>query len=77
MEEGVGLPSAGRAENAFFRYKSIIGEALRARSPGGQVAETLGRTWISIEINADYVASSRLRFPHAAASSAGNESAAA
>ena len=29
-----------RAENAFFRYKSIFGGALRARSPGGQVAET-------------------------------------
>jgi hypothetical protein len=27
-----------RAENAFFRYKSIFGGALRARSPGGQVA---------------------------------------
>ncbi len=28
-------------ENAFFRYKSIFGGALRARSPGGQVAEAL------------------------------------
>ena len=28
----------------------------------GQVAETLGRKWVSIEINADYVAGSRLRF---------------
>ena len=28
-------------ENAFFRYKSIIGEGLRARSPGGQGAEAL------------------------------------
>ena len=26
-------------ESAFFRYKSIFGGALRARSPGGQVAE--------------------------------------
>ncbi len=28
-------------ENAFFRYKSIIGEGLRARSPGRQGAEAL------------------------------------
>ena len=28
-----------RVENTFFRYKSIIGEALRARTPGGQIAE--------------------------------------
>ncbi|MBI2804885.1 MAG: site-specific DNA-methyltransferase [Planctomycetes bacterium] len=28
----------------------------------GQVAQTLGRKWTSIEINADYVAGSRLRF---------------
>ncbi len=31
----------------------------------GQVAETLERRWISIEINADYVAGSRFRFPNA------------
>ena len=30
-----------RVENAFFRYKSIIGEGLRARSPGGQAVEAL------------------------------------
>ena len=30
-----------RVENTFFRYKSIIGEALRARSPGGQAGEAL------------------------------------
>jgi IS5 family transposase len=36
-----GYHRQARAENAFFRYKSIIGEALRARSTGGQVAETL------------------------------------
>jgi site-specific DNA-methyltransferase (cytosine-N4-specific) len=28
----------------------------------GQVAEALSRKWTSIEINADYVAGSRLRF---------------
>ena len=30
-----------RVENAFFRYKSIIGEGLRAKTPGGRTAETL------------------------------------
>ncbi len=30
-----------RVENAFFRYKSIIGDRLRARSRGGRVAETV------------------------------------
>ena len=30
-----------RVENAFFRYKSILGEGLRARSPGGQAVEVL------------------------------------
>ena len=30
-----------RVENAFFRYKSIIGDGLRAKTPGGQTAETL------------------------------------
>ena len=29
------------AENAFFRYKSIIGDSLRARSPAGQGSETV------------------------------------
>ena len=30
-----------RVENAFFRYKSIIGGSLRARSPGGRVTEAV------------------------------------
>ena len=34
-----GYHQQARVENAFFRYKSIFGGALRARSPGGQVAE--------------------------------------
>ena len=34
----------GRVENTFFRYKSIIGDGLRARSPVGQGSEiVLGR----------------------------------
>ena len=36
-----GYHRQARVENAFFRYKSIIGEGLRARTPGGQVAEAL------------------------------------
>lgn len=31
----------------------------------GMVAEQLGRKWVGIELNADYVAGSRLRFPEA------------
>ena len=31
-----GYHRQGRVENAFFRYKSIIGYGLRARSPAGQ-----------------------------------------
>jgi hypothetical protein len=34
-----GYHQQARVENAFFRYKSIFGGALRARGPGGQVAE--------------------------------------
>ena len=30
-----------RVENAFFRYKSIIGDVLRARSPAGQGSEAV------------------------------------
>jgi hypothetical protein len=38
-----GYHRQARVENAFFRYKSIIGDGLRARSPGGQRGEaTLG-----------------------------------
>ena len=36
-----GYHRQARVENAFFRYKSIIGEGLRARTPGGQVAKAL------------------------------------
>ena len=30
-----------RVENAFFRYKTIIGDGLRARTPGGRTVEAL------------------------------------
>ncbi len=36
-----GYQRQAQGGNAFFRYKSIIGEALRARTPGGQEAEAL------------------------------------
>ena len=36
-----GYHRQARGENAFFRYKSIIGAGLRARTPGAQVTETL------------------------------------
>ena len=42
----------------------------------GQVAERLGRSWLSIELNGDYVAGSRVRFPDAVPSSGRPDSAA-
>ena len=36
-----GYHRQARVENAFFRYKSIIGEGLRARSPAGQGTEAV------------------------------------
>ena len=40
-KQEAGYPRQARAENAFFRYKSIIGHGLRARTPEGRVAEAL------------------------------------
>ena len=34
-----GYHRRARVENAFFRYKAIIGGGLRARAPGGRVIE--------------------------------------
>ena len=36
-----GYHRQGRVENAFFRYTSIIGDGLRARSPAGQGSEAV------------------------------------
>ena len=36
-----GYHQQARVENAFFRYKSILGDGLRARSPAGQTIETV------------------------------------
>ena len=38
-----GYHRQSRVENTFFRYKSIIGDGLRARSPAGQGSEVGGR----------------------------------
>ena len=34
-----GYHQQARVENAFFRYKAIIGDGLRARSPGARAVE--------------------------------------
>ena len=36
-----GYQLQARVENAFFRYTSILGDRLRARSRGGRVAESV------------------------------------
>ena len=40
-KQAPGYHRQGRVENAFFRYKSIIGDGLRARSPAGQGSEVV------------------------------------
>jgi site-specific DNA-methyltransferase (cytosine-N4-specific) len=55
--------------NFFVRFLTEPGQMVLDPFAGsnvtGQVAEQLGRCWTSIEINGEYVASSRLRFPEA------------
>lgn len=50
----------------FIRFLTKPGQTVLDPFAGsnvtGQVAESLGREWLSIEINADYVAGSKLRF---------------
>ena len=38
-KQASGYHCQGGVENAFFRYKSIIGDGLRTRSPAGQGSE--------------------------------------
>jgi hypothetical protein len=38
-KQEAGYHQQARVENAFFRYKSIIGGSLRARSPDGRMTE--------------------------------------
>ena len=40
-KQASGYHRQGRVENAFFRYTSIIGDGLRARSPAGQGSEAV------------------------------------
>jgi DNA modification methylase len=53
----------------FIRYltqeRQLVVDPFAGSNVTGQVAEQLGRSWISVEINADYVAGSRLRFAEA------------
>jgi site-specific DNA-methyltransferase (cytosine-N4-specific) len=55
----------------FIRFLTQPGDVILDPFAGsnvtGQVAESLGRRWISSEINSDYVEGSRLRFPEAVA----------
>jgi site-specific DNA-methyltransferase (cytosine-N4-specific) len=65
----------------FVRFLTAQGQLVVDPFAGsnvtGHVAEKLGRRWLSTEINADYVAGSRLRFDEAILSSASFGSAAA
>jgi site-specific DNA-methyltransferase (cytosine-N4-specific) len=50
----------------FIRFltepRQLVVDPFAGSNVTGHVAEGLGRRWLSIEINADYVAGSRLRF---------------
>jgi len=41
VEEGIGIPPAGSRREHLLRYKSIIGDRLRARHPKSQKAEAV------------------------------------
>jgi site-specific DNA-methyltransferase (cytosine-N4-specific) len=47
------------------RPRDLVVDPFAGSNTTGQAAETLGRRWLSSEINPAYVASSRLRFPAA------------
>ncbi len=65
----------------FIRFLTQPGQLVLDPFAGsnvtGEVAEGLGRRWISVEINEQYVLGSRLRFPDAKPTSAPPDSAAA
>jgi len=65
----------------FVRFltepRQLVLDPFAGSNVTGQVAEALDRCWLSIEINADYVAGSRLRFPTAVGSPPPADSAAA
>ena len=64
----------------FIRFltepRQLVLDPFAGSNVTGQVAQSLERSWISIEINADYIEGSRLRFPDAVPSSARPDSAA-
>ena len=64
----------------FVRFLTVPGQLVVDPFAGsnvtGHVAENLGRRWLSTEINADYVAGSRLRFEEVPVSSVTSASAA-
>jgi site-specific DNA-methyltransferase (cytosine-N4-specific) len=53
----------------FIRFltepRQLVLDPFAGSNVTGQVAEALERSWISVEINADYLAGSQLRFPDA------------
>jgi site-specific DNA-methyltransferase (cytosine-N4-specific) len=49
------------------REGQLVVDPFAGSNVTGQVAESLGRRWLSIEINAQYVEGSRFRFPSVAA----------
>jgi DNA modification methylase len=59
----------GAPRSALRAPRQIVLDPFAGSNVTGQVAETLERSWISIEIDADYVAGSKLRFPDAVPSS--------
>ena len=65
----------------FIRFltspKQVVLDPFAGSNVTGEVAELLERRWLSVEINADYVAGSQLRFPEAVSTAARRGSAAA
>jgi site-specific DNA-methyltransferase (cytosine-N4-specific) len=65
----------------FVRFltepRQLVLDPFAGSNVTGQVAEALDRCWLSIEINADYVAGSMLRFPSAVGNPPPPDSAAA
>jgi site-specific DNA-methyltransferase (cytosine-N4-specific) len=58
----------------FIRFltepRQLVLDPFAGSNVTGQVAESLDRSWLSIELSADYVAGSMLRFPNAVADAA-------
>jgi site-specific DNA-methyltransferase (cytosine-N4-specific) len=58
----------------FIRFltepRQLVLDPFAGSNVTGQVAEALGRSWVSVEIDATYVEGSRLRFPDAVPTSA-------